>query len=126
MYNALINRDSKYEGIFVVGVKTTGVFCWSTCPARKPKIQNVEFFASSKQALDSGYRPCKRCNPLQAKNKTSKWVELILEEVEQDLTQRRTDKKVKALGVQPNRLRRWFKKHHNMTFHDYHTTTPAW
>lgn len=119
MYNALINRNSKYEGIFVVGVKTTGIFCRPTCPARKPKVQNVEFFVSPKQALDSGYRPCKRCNPLQAKDKTPKWVESILEEVEQDLAQKWTDKKVEAFGIRPNRLRRWFNKHHNMTFHDY-------
>jgi AraC family transcriptional regulator of adaptative response/methylated-DNA-[protein]-cysteine methyltransferase len=119
MYTALINRNSKYEGIFVVGVQTTGIFCRPTCPARKPKIENVEFFSSSKQALDSGYRPCKRCNPLQSKDKTPQWVETILKEVEQDLTAKWTDSKVEAFGIPPNRLRRWFKKHHNMTFHGY-------
>jgi len=61
MYNALVNKDRTYEGIFYVGVKTTGIFCRPTCPARKPNIKNVEFFSSTKDALLSGYQPCKRC-----------------------------------------------------------------
>src|SRR5690625_4788742 len=119
MYNALIERNSKYEGIFVVGVKTTGIFCRPTCPARKPKMQNVDFFSSPKQALDSGYRPCKRCNPLQTIDKTPKWVESILEKVEEEPIEKWSDKEVEAFESRTNRLRRWFKKHHNMTFHDY-------
>lgn len=119
MYHALINRNSQYEGIFVVGVKTTSIFCRPTCPARKPKKKNVEFFSTPKQALDAGYRPCKRCNPLQVKDKTPEWVCAILDEAEQDLTQKWTDKKIDAFGINPNRLRRWFKKHHGMTFHSY-------
>ncbi|MDO8550760.1 MAG: Ada metal-binding domain-containing protein, partial [Ignavibacteria bacterium] len=45
MYNALLNKDSSFEGIFFVGVKTTGVFCRLTCNARKPKEENVDFFS---------------------------------------------------------------------------------
>lgn len=62
-YQALIERDPKYLGIFFVGVKTTGVFCISTCRARKPKRENVEFFTDIKSALDAGFRPCKICKP---------------------------------------------------------------
>lgn len=119
MYNALLKKDSSYEGIFVVGVKTTGIFCRPACPARKPKIKNVEFFSSVKQALDAGYRPCKRCKPLQAKDKTPEWIEMILEEVEQNPVRKWTDEEIRQLGAEPNRLRRWFKKHHGMTFHGY-------
>lgn len=43
-YQALLEKSSEYEGIFYVGVKTTGVFCRPTCPARKPKFENCEFF----------------------------------------------------------------------------------
>lgn len=119
MYNALLNKDSTYEGIFVVGVKTTGIFCRPTCPARKPKIQNVEFFSSAKQALDSGYRPCKRCKPLQNKGATPEWIETILREVEEDPIRKWRDEEIERRGVNPNRLRRWFKKHHGTTFHGY-------
>ena len=44
MYRAFVNRDSTYEGIFFVGVKTTGIFCRPTCTAKKPKKENIEFF----------------------------------------------------------------------------------
>ncbi len=63
MYRALLDRDSEYEGVFIVGVRTTGVFCRPTCTARKPKRENVEFFASPASALHAGYRPCKVCQP---------------------------------------------------------------
>ena len=43
MYNALLKKDSHYDGIFFVGVKTTGIFCRPTCTARKPMQKNVEF-----------------------------------------------------------------------------------
>ncbi|MGB5528511.1 MAG: Ada metal-binding domain-containing protein, partial [Ignavibacteriaceae bacterium] len=59
MYNALLKKDSSFEGIFFVGVKTTGVFCRPTCTARKPKKENVDFFPTVKEALQYGYRPCK-------------------------------------------------------------------
>ncbi|HEX6982954.1 MAG TPA: methylated-DNA--[protein]-cysteine S-methyltransferase [Balneolaceae bacterium] len=119
MYEALINRNSKYEGIFVVGVNTTGIFCRPTCPARKPKIENVDFFPAPKQALDAGFRPCKRCKPLQTEGKTPDWIQTILDEVEKDSTQKWTDTDIEKAGVNPNRLRRWFKKHHGTTFHGY-------
>jgi AraC family transcriptional regulator of adaptative response/methylated-DNA-[protein]-cysteine methyltransferase len=62
-YNAFLNRDRSFEGVFVVGVKTTGIVCRPTCPA-KPKSENVEFFPSITEAMHSGYRPCKVCKPL--------------------------------------------------------------
>ena len=48
-YQALVEKRSEYEGIFYVGVKTTGVFCRPTCPARKPKFENCEFFGTAQQ-----------------------------------------------------------------------------
>lgn len=119
MYEALVNKNSKYEGIFIIGVKTTGIFCRPTCPARKPKIENVDFFSSAKQALDAGFRPCKRCKPLQAEGQTPEWVKEVLDKVEKNSNQRWTDTEIEQLGVNPNRLRRWFKKHHGTTFHGY-------
>lgn len=119
MYKALAQSDSSFEGIFVVGVKTTGIFCRPGCPARKPKPENVEFFSSAKEALDSGYRPCKRCKPLEAKGETPERIDKILQKVEEDLTRKWTDEDIEELNINPNRLRRWFKKHHGTTFHGY-------
>lgn len=63
-YEALVRKDSTYDGIFFAAIKTTGVFCHATCTAKKPKFENCEFYLSAEEALLAGYRPCKRCTPL--------------------------------------------------------------
>lgn len=63
-YQALMDRNSRYDGVFYVGVRTTGIVCRPVCPARKPKFENCEFYESVEQALQAGFRPCKRCHPL--------------------------------------------------------------
>jgi len=50
MYQALVEKDSTYEGIFFAAIRTTGIFCGPSCRARKPKRQNVEFFATARAA----------------------------------------------------------------------------
>lgn len=57
-YQALIDRNPHFVGIFFVGVKTTSICCIATCRARKPKRENVVFYTTFKEALDAGYRPC--------------------------------------------------------------------
>ena len=61
-YAAMRTRDHRFDGKFFVAVKTTGIYCRPICPAR-PKIENVEFFASGHEAEKAGYRPCLRCRP---------------------------------------------------------------
>ncbi|MEM7585146.1 MAG: Ada metal-binding domain-containing protein [Acidobacteriota bacterium] len=56
-------RDRAYDGRFITGVLTTGIYCLPSCPARKPKPQNVVFFATEAAALAAGLRACKRCRP---------------------------------------------------------------
>ncbi len=119
MYNALLQRDAAYEGLFFVGVKTTGVFCRPVCPARKPKLENVEFFRSINQAVKAGYKPCKRCRPLELKGATPDWIKNILSEVENDPGKRWKDYEIRKMGIEPNKVRRWFKNNYNMTFHEY-------
>lgn len=63
MEQAYRERDASYNGVFFLGVRTTGIFCRPVCPARKPLPGNVEYFASAGDALLAGYRPCKRCRP---------------------------------------------------------------
>ncbi len=62
-WQAFINRDAQADGQFVGAVKTTGIYCRPSCPARKPKPENVEFFYLPAEAEKAGYRPCKRCQP---------------------------------------------------------------
>ena len=82
MYRALVNRDSSFEGIFFVGVRTTGIFCRPTCAAKKPARENVDFFATPSEALHGGYRPCLRCNPMDPDKAPPKLIERLRAEVE--------------------------------------------
>lgn len=56
-------RDRSFDGRFVGAVKTTGIYCKPSCPARRPLRENVEFFADAESARVAGYRACKRCLP---------------------------------------------------------------
>jgi AraC family transcriptional regulator of adaptative response / DNA-3-methyladenine glycosylase II len=62
-YRALQSRDARFDGLIFVGVSSTGVYCRPVCPARTPKFQHCEFFASAAAAQDAGFRPCLRCRP---------------------------------------------------------------
>ncbi|MBU2896646.1 DNA-3-methyladenine glycosylase 2 family protein [Vibrio hepatarius] len=61
-------RDARFDGLFYVAVKTTGIFCRPICPANLPKEENVEYFFDKAQPLKAGYRPCLRCRPDSAPN----------------------------------------------------------
>jgi AraC family transcriptional regulator, regulatory protein of adaptative response / methylated-DNA-[protein]-cysteine methyltransferase len=120
MYSALLKRDASYDGIFFVGVRTTGIFCRPVCPAKKPARQNVEFYASTREALFAGYRPCLRCQPMEAQGSAPNWMKPLLVELEQQHGKRWTDQDLRERGLDPTRVRRWFKQQHGMTFHAYH------
>lgn len=119
MYDALVRKDTEYEGIFFAAIKTTGIFCRPTCTARKPLQKNVEFYFSVKQALDNGYRPCKVCKPLNIVQDFPDYIKRTLNFLEQNEFQKMTDYTLHKLGIEPNRVRRWFKKNHGMTFQSY-------
>ncbi len=119
MLTAMNSRDSSYEGVFYTAVKTTGIFCRPTCTARKPLPKNVDFYRTVDEALAAGFRPCKRCRPLQPPAQVPRWVASLLAAVEADPMRRWTDEDVLARGLDPVRTRRWFKQHFGMTFHTY-------
>jgi len=119
MYKALVEKDSKFEGIFFVGVKTTGIFCRPTCRARKPKRGNVEFYRTTKESLLHGYRPCKICDPMGYDGESPGWLKPVLSIMEKENGVKLKDHDLREMGIDPNRVRRWFKKHHGMTFQAY-------
>lgn len=119
LYTALVNRDSSFEGIFVAGIKTTGIFCRPTCTARKPKPENVEFFRSAHDALLRGYRPCKVCSPLEYQGAAPDWLKPLLAEIDANPQIRLKDAELRERGLDPSRVRYWFKKQHGMTFQAY-------
>lgn len=119
MYKALIDRDTSFEGIFVAGIKTTGIFCRPTCRARKPKRINVEFFSTVNEALHRGYRPCKVCRPMVPANAAPDWIKTLLSQINDKSGFRLNDAAIRKLGLDPNRVRRWFKSQYQMTFQGY-------
>jgi AraC family transcriptional regulator of adaptative response/methylated-DNA-[protein]-cysteine methyltransferase len=119
MARALMERDAAYEGVFFAAVRTTGIFCRPTCPAKKPKPDNVEFFGSAQEALLAGYRACLRCRPLEPRGATPDWLRPLLEDVQADSSRRWRDEDLRARGLDPARVRRWFKEQHGMTFQAY-------
>lgn len=62
-FQAFDRRDRSLDGQFVGAVKTTGIYCKPSCPARRPLRQNVEFFWTAAEAIAAGYRACMRCKP---------------------------------------------------------------
>lgn len=62
-YRAISSRDTRFDGQFVVAVRSTKIYCRPSCPARTPKPENVSFYRTSAAAHEAGYRACKRCLP---------------------------------------------------------------
>jgi AraC family transcriptional regulator of adaptative response/methylated-DNA-[protein]-cysteine methyltransferase len=115
MRRAYLRRDASYNGLFFLGVRTTGIFCRPTCPARKPLPKNVEYFANVQAALAAGYRACKRCRPLEADDQPA-WAAELVAEVEQNPAPRITDADLKTRGIDPATVRRYFLRQYGMTF----------
>ena len=63
MLDAFYARDPHYDGRFVTGVSSTGIYCLPSCGARKPLTEHVSFFGTPEQAVTAGFRPCRRCRP---------------------------------------------------------------
>jgi len=116
LYRALVARDPSYDGRAFVGVKTTGIFCRLTCPACKPKPENCQFFETSGQCIEAGFRSCKRCFPLQPAADADPMIATLLTALEARPEFRWREGDVQALGLDPSTVRRSFKRHFGMTF----------
>src|ERR1041385_926148 len=62
-YDALTSRDPRFDGVFFVGVTSTGIYCRPICPVKTPKAVNCRFFDTPQEAEHAGFRPCLRCRP---------------------------------------------------------------
>lgn len=119
MERARLTRDPGYDGIFFTCVKTTGIFCRPSCPAKTPLARNVEYHATVRDALFAGYRPCKRCRPLEVPGTHPDWARKLIARVEQHPDARVRDADLRAAGVEPERARRYFQQRYGMTFHAF-------
>lgn len=119
MRRALEARDAAYDGVFVFAVRSTGIFCRPSCAARKPLPNNVEYFVGSREAVFAGYRPCKRCRPLEAMGGIPEWLRPAVDALEAEPSRRITSEDLRGMRIEPARARRWFLSHHGMTFQAY-------
>src|SRR3982751_3164730 len=106
---AFMRRDRGWDGQVIGAVKTTGIYCKPSCPARRPKRENVEFFATGKEARAAGYRPCLRCKPDEVgrdREAVARAVKLI-EHSEEAPT---LDLLATAVGYAPHHFQRIFKR----------------
>ena len=118
LLQAIDRRDPSYEGIFITAVKTTG-----TLPA---DLHGEEAEAAERRVLpDLPRRPVRRLPAVQAlpaaraRRQPAAVAREVLAEIETDPARRWRDQDLRDLGLEPDRVRRWFQKHHGMTFHAY-------
>ncbi|MFH1017680.1 MAG: methylated-DNA--[protein]-cysteine S-methyltransferase [Pseudomonadota bacterium] len=119
MKKAFFNRDASYDGIFLTGVRTTGIFCRPTCPAKRPLPEHLAFFGTAQEALFAGYRPCKRCRPLQIGDSQPEWLAQLLTELDESPAARIRDGELQSRGLDPVHVRRYFRRNYGMTFQAY-------
>jgi AraC family transcriptional regulator, regulatory protein of adaptative response / DNA-3-methyladenine glycosylase II len=116
-YRAICLRDTRFDGRFFTGIKTTGIYCRPICPARTPRSENVTFYPTAVAAQEAGFRPCLRCRPetapdLGAWRGTSNAVSRALALIELGaLDEARVDTLAGRLGIGERQLRRLFRQH---------------
>lgn len=114
---ARLARDPRFDGLFFIGVLSTGIFCRPICPARSPKPENIVYFPSAAAAAEAGFRPCLRCRPEAAPgspawNGTSATVSRAVMLIRQGgLQEQSLEDLASKLGVTGRHLRRLFQIH---------------
>ncbi|UYV37850.1 trifunctional transcriptional activator/DNA repair protein Ada/methylated-DNA--[protein]-cysteine S-methyltransferase [Rhodobacteraceae bacterium D3-12] len=116
LYSALLGRDPAYDGQAFVGVASTGVFCRLTCPARKPKPENCTFYPTVGDCIDAGYRPCKRCHPMQPVASADPSIASLLAALDERPEYRWSEADITRMGFDLSTVRRSFKRQFGMTF----------
>lgn len=113
-FTAFDRRDRSLDGQFVGAVKTTGIYCKPSCPARRPLRENVEFFWEPAQAIAAGYRSCMRCKPDEVgRDREAVAAALkLIEEAEDGLS---LEELADAVGYAPHHFHRLFKRDTGVT-----------
>lgn len=122
VWQAVVERDKSWDGRIFFAVRTTGVYCRPSCPARRPRRENVEFFASPQAAERAGFRACRRCRPreLNPPDPQAAFVAAACEFIDAHPEEQVTlDRLGEAVGVSPHHLQRIFKRVVGVSPRDY-------
>ncbi len=121
-WQASVARDERFRNLFVLAVRTTGIYCRSTCQARRPKRENVCFFATPEEAMSAGFRACKRCKPdeIDAGDPAVKLARRVCQHIDAHVEESVTLADLaSALEVSPFHLQRTFKRVTGITPNEY-------
>lgn len=116
-YDRFFTRAPEAEGRLWVGVTSTGIFCRPGCPARQPKPENCRWFGTVEACIEAGFRPCKRCRPLEPAG-ADPLVQRLSAALEADPARRWREADVQAMGIDPSTARRAFRRALGVTFLD--------
>ncbi len=110
-------RDRHYDGRFLLGVLSTGIFCLPSCPARRPNPENVRFFYSPEAAAEAGLRACRRCRPelhYQRRDPDLEALERLVERVREAPEEFvDVDSLARSLGCSRSKLHRLMRRHYH-------------
>jgi AraC family transcriptional regulator of adaptative response/methylated-DNA-[protein]-cysteine methyltransferase len=113
-WRAVAERDAAFDGKFVFAVRSTGVYCRPSCPARRPRREQVRYFETALAAEGAGFRACRRCRPQDRRKAESEVVELACH-----LMPRPLKTLAEELGLSPQRLSRMFQRQLGVTPRQY-------
>lgn len=121
-WKAVLARDERFDGLFVTAVRTTGIYCRPSCPARHPLRGNVRFHANPAEAEAGGFRACRRCRPRDAStwDENLKRVERVCRSIEATLEERQSLRALAAVaGLSQHHFLRVFQRATGVTPADY-------
>ena len=113
-WKAVAARDASFDGRFVFAVRSTKIYCRPSCPARRPRRDQVRYFETPQAAERAGFRACRRCQPQEARS-----AELGIVELACQLMPRPIAALAEELGLRPQRLSRMFRRQLGVTTQQY-------
>ena len=117
MYEAVIQNDEKYDGVFFYAVKSTGIYCRPSCKSKIPKRENTVFFITSEEAQNAGFRPCKRCRSDLLSYEPAKEIAIKAKKIIDDffISKQEMNDQLKELGMSKHQLVEIFKQEYDVT-----------
>lgn len=116
MVNAMMNRDAHYDGVFFVCVRSTMIYCLPSCRAKKPMLKNTVFIKTRAEALQLGFRGCKRCRAADFPRTAPKWFDPVISLMRSKTSVRLNETALaETAGVNITTMRRYFKSQFGTT-----------
>jgi AraC family transcriptional regulator of adaptative response/methylated-DNA-[protein]-cysteine methyltransferase len=121
MVRAMRSNDATYDGVFWVGVHSTGIYCLPSCPARAPLLKNVRFYNSRTDAIETGLRGCMRCKSDRYPDVLPEWMQPLISVMKENVSLRMDEDLLCEIAqVDISTVRRSFKRYFGVTPSAYH------